>query len=147
MEPPSPQASGRSGLLFETASDDEGRSAPEKNPRYAAAEDVFPVNNPPKRRKDTVNAVTRANSENSKRRVQGKKPSSAANAAPPVSSTAAGPSSVSGMAVNPCQIESPHTQVGNDDFLDDRNVTDPDELYGENERALSNFIRLHPMLS
>jgi hypothetical protein len=32
-------------------------------------------------------------------------------------------------------------------LLDERTTTDPDELYSENERALSEFMRLHPMLS
>lgn len=33
------------------------------------------------------------------------------------------------------------------DLLDDRVVCDPDENYSENERALTQFLRLHPMLS
>jgi hypothetical protein len=33
------------------------------------------------------------------------------------------------------------------DLLDDREVGDADELYTDNEKALSEFIRLHPMLS
>jgi len=33
------------------------------------------------------------------------------------------------------------------DLLDDRDVADTDELYSENERALTQFIKLHPMLS
>lgn len=32
------------------------------------------------------------------------------------------------------------------DILDDRDVADVDELYSENELALSSFIKLHPML-
>lgn len=32
------------------------------------------------------------------------------------------------------------------DLLDDRDVADTDELYSENERALTKFIKLHPML-
>ena len=32
------------------------------------------------------------------------------------------------------------------DLLDDSQVVDPDELYSENERALSSFLKLHPML-
>jgi hypothetical protein len=33
------------------------------------------------------------------------------------------------------------------DLLDHRDVADTDELYDDNERALSKFIKLHPMLS
>jgi len=32
------------------------------------------------------------------------------------------------------------------ELLDDSHVVDPDELYSENERALSSFLKLHPML-
>ena len=35
---------------------------------------------------------------------------------------------------------------GDGDLLDDRDVADTDELYSENERALTQFIKLHPML-
>lgn len=31
-------------------------------------------------------------------------------------------------------------------ILDSRHVTDPDESYSENEKALSEFLKLHPML-
>lgn len=33
------------------------------------------------------------------------------------------------------------------DLLDSRNLADPDEAYSENERALQEFLKLHPMLS
>ena len=32
------------------------------------------------------------------------------------------------------------------DLLDDRVVCDPDENYSDNEKALTHFLRLHPML-
>jgi len=54
---------------------------------------------------------------------------------------------VLGMATNPLSIELPAKPMDDHEFLDSRQVADADELYGENERALSNFIKLHPMLS
>jgi hypothetical protein len=41
---------------------------------------------------------------------------------------------------------SPRPTPPDGDILDDRDVADVDELYSENERALSSFIKLHPML-
>jgi hypothetical protein len=75
--------------------------------------------------------------------VASTKPSDSAAAG---SSSSNAPAGVSGMAVNPCQIEAP-TVTDSNELLDDRKVADIDELYGENERALSNFMKLHPMLS
>jgi hypothetical protein len=74
------------------------------------------------------------------------KPTADDSAAAGSSSSSNAPSGVSGMAVNPCQIEAPAVTDSNE-LLDDRKVADIDELYGENERALSNFMKLHPMLS
>jgi hypothetical protein len=139
MEPPSPPLEGRSGVLFEDASD-KGYVA--TNDNKPSAVDVFPVNNPPKRRKDTVNSVSRANS-NAKQRSRS---FSSTDKVAKSSQPSVGQSSVSGMAVNPSPVERPPDADANMEFLDDRNVADLDELYGENERALSNFVRLHPML-
>jgi len=44
-------------------------------------------------------------------------------------------------------IERPMDEKCDTELLDARDVPDADELYSENERALSQFIRLHPMLS
>jgi hypothetical protein len=75
---------------------------------------------------------------------------SSASAASASATVAADPSapSASGIsnkapriAVNP-----PGVHAGSS-VLDDRDVVDSDELYMENERALNNFLKLHPMLS
>lgn len=119
------------GALFEAASDeDEGPSHQAAGGVPFAADEVYPVNNPPTKR-------PRLNE--SKRKAKGKVDKKAAPAKPTIDT-----SSIT--ASNPAQIEAPSGERG-DDLLDNRNVPDTDELYGENERALSNFIKLHPMLS
>ena len=149
----------RSGVLFEEDKDNNNQPTSEHHPRFNAVE-VFPCNKPPARRKR----------EDTTLRTQSKRPAARGTAAS--STTAAASSSItttaaaltaaastttttaatsalglcSGLACNPCQIETHNSSRGTD-LLDDQNVVDKDELYGENERALSNFIRLHPMLS
>ena len=159
MEPPSPPAEDvRSGVLFEDASDNEGPSTTDRRPNLSCV-DVFPVNKPPRRKRNSVDVPAIAGTgmagtgATSKRRVavagrtsvRATKPT-ADDPAVAGSSSSHAPAGVSGMAVNPCQIEAP-TVPDSNDLLDDRKVADIDELYGENERALSNFMKLHPMLS
>lgn len=160
MEPPSPSAEDvRSGVLFEDASDNEGPSTIDRRPNLSCVE-VFPVNKPPRRKRSSVEVPAIAcagmagTGATSKRRVavagrksvEATKPTTADDSAASGSSSSHAPAGVSGMAVNPCQIEAP-TVTDSNDLLDDRKVADIDELYGENERALSNFMKLHPMLS
>ena len=157
MEPPSPSAEDvRRGVLFEDASDNECPSTIDRRPNSSCVE-VFPVNKPPRRKRDSVEGHALAGSEitgtgaTSKRRVAVSERKSVASTKPRDSaavgsSSSNAPAGVSGMAVNPCQIEAPPVTDSNE-LLDDRKVADIDELYGENERALSNFMKLHPMLS
>jgi hypothetical protein len=157
MEPPSPSAEDvRSGVLFEDASDNEGPSTIDRHPNLSCVE-VFPVNKPPRRKRDSVEGHALSGAEitgtgaTSKRRVAVSERKSVASTKPSDSAAAGSsssnaPAGVSGMAVNPCQIEAP-TVTDSNELLDDRKVADIDELYGENERALSNFMKLHPMLS
>jgi len=158
MEPPSPPAEDvRSGVLFEDASDNEGPSTMDRRPNLSCV-DVFPVNKPPRRKRNSVDvpaagAGMAGTGAASKRRVAVAGRTSveatkhtADDSAVAGASSSHPPAGVSGMAVNPCQIEAP-TIPDSNDLLDDRKVADIDELYGENERALSNFMKLHPMLS
>ena len=122
----------RPGALYNNGSEDEdddvfldagvdvGRVAPHP-------EDVFPVNKPPKRRKGP-GAVGK------RKKTSG--------AAPTVSATPS--NGLAGMT--PASIDTAPKEERGDDLLDDRVMTDPDELYNDNERALSSFLRLHPML-
>lgn len=119
---------GRSGVLFDSNDgENDGEHTTDRQQRNNirfAPDDVFPVNKPPRK----------------KWRVGTTKSS----AAVPVVTSACG---VSGLAVNPCQL--PRAPVGErgTDLLDDRVMADIDEVYDDNEKALSEFIRLHPMLS
>lgn len=125
----------RSGVLFEDAEDNGPQSSIADRRTQFNSVDVFPVNKPPTRRKREAIVPTQ-----SKRTATCVKSASGSASVLESASTA-----TTGMASNPCQIEA-QTGTRGSDLLDDRNVADVDELYGENERALSNFIRLHPML-
>ena len=152
MEPPSPPAGrARSGVLFEDMSDNDEELASDRRCNASAFE-VFPVNKPPRRKRDTMARVYPSRTTVSKRRTteqQGSTSNADANhfstACHLESSCSHANSGVSGMAVNAQQIETP-SGTSTSDLLDDRLVTDPDELYGENERALNGFMKLHPML-
>jgi len=118
----------RSGVLFDSKGGekevDYQADRQQRTHIRFAPDDVFPVNKPPRK----------------KWRVGTTKP----RAAVPV---VAGASGVSGLAVNPCQLPRAPAGERGTDLLDDRVMADVDEVYDDNEKALSEFIRLHPMLS
>ena len=88
---------------------------------------IFPANNPPSRRRPPP-----AISGSTKKRKT-------STAAVPNLSTAAAPAAAASI---PTRDTSQPTEL-----LDDRDLADPDEQYNDNERALTHFLRLHPMLS
>ena len=123
----------KNGVLFDHLSEAEDAAAQQHS---HAPDNVFPVNKPPKRRARATGpqAKKRSKPKNGKAKVV--TPSSTENAG------------TSGLALNPTQLTSPPEphERGND-LLDDRVIADPDEIYDENEKALSSFVKLHPMLS
>ena len=113
--------------------------APVARPRAGAANAgaIFSVRNPPTKRKPPP-APTETTRQGKAKKPKGPKRQSQLTYTPkPTSSTPAADSA----------LERPSRQPRPPDLLDDDVVVDPDELYSENERALSDFIRLHPMLS
>jgi len=128
----------RSGVLFSGTAgvcEDEtpGRRA---SLRLQATDDqIFPVNKPPNQ-KWRVGTTRTAQGRQTPKTPKKPTPLNGATEA----------SGVAGMAINPCQLPRPIGSRGTD-LLDDRIVADIDELYDENEKALSSFVRLHPMLS
>lgn len=89
-----------------------------------------------------ASTIFRANKPPTKRRAPpaptSKKRSKAAATAAATTSSAA-----------PAAMATIRTQekLAPSELLDDRDVADPDEQYTDNERALTQFMRLHPMLS
>jgi hypothetical protein len=90
---------------------------------------IFAVNKPPSKRCAPPAISGSAAPAKNRRRPNGAAPNPAAAATPAANSA----------------IEAP-SGAASSDLLDDRVVVDPDENYSENERALTHFIRLHPML-
>lgn len=142
-----PLSSERSGVLFDNLSGDEGATATDRMQRFVP-DDVFPVNKPPPRRNGPAK---RPRGSGGVARTTKKQPNGVSSASTSSSSTATaeavatGTSGVSGTAVNQYQLPTPPGDPG-PDLLDDRVVADADEVYDDNERALSEFIRMHPML-
>jgi hypothetical protein len=114
-------------------SDDEADGAPAGDSRgsrqaaaASAAFEIFPASAPPSRRR-----APPAPSGGGKKRKNAQTAQ--------INTSAAAPAAA---ATIPTRDTSQPT-----DLLDDRDVADPDEQYTDNERALTHFLRLHPMLS
>ena len=143
-----PLPSERSGVLFDNLSGDEEATTATDRMQRIVPDDVFPVNKPPSRKKDRVDAPVAKRPRGDTARATKKQPnkgvaggSSTATAATETS----GMSGVAGTAANPHQLMRAPGAPGSD-LLDDRVMADADEVYDDNERALSEFIRMHPML-
>ena len=136
--PQAPAVNARNGILFAAPSLDTGAVIPKR--RQVSGDGIFPVKSSAKKqRKGKVGSAHAA----------GAASSSAAPAAPKSAAptaTASAVSSVCGTAPNPHQIHQQEGERGTE-LLDDRVCPDFDETFGENEKALTEFIRLHPMLS
>lgn len=111
-------------------SDEEGGTARTAQPLPPPTNDaIFPVNAPPPSKRK------------GKQPAKDPKRSKSTNATPPTTST-------SSFVENPCAIErAPRADAQTNDLLDDAETADLDENYSQNEIALSNFLKLHPMLS
>ena len=107
---------------------------------------------PKRRSKHGVGEIFKANKPPTKRRpppAPEQNTSSAAKARRKASSSGNQTQNTPGSGASPAvftRIEKKDVTTPSD-LLDDRIVADPDENYNENERALSSFLRLHPMLS
>jgi hypothetical protein len=107
---------------------------------------------PKRRSKHGVGEIFKANKPPTKRRpppAPEQSTSSAAKARRKASSSGNQTQNTPGSGASPAvftRIEKKDVTTLSD-LLDDRIVADPDENYNENERALSSFLRLHPMLS
>jgi len=108
------------------------RSAPLASARPAG--EIFAVTNPPSKRLPPPP-------------VSGKAAGKRRNTNLPVTTVRAGTSSSKVSPAANYQVERPDKRARGNDLLDARVALDPDENYNENERALTEFIRLHPMLS
>lgn len=135
-EPTAP--SERSGVLFNQVAGEDETDA-DRMQKFVP-DDVFPVNKPPRKRERADGPIAKR----SRGGAETSKPSKKATVA--TAETAATAAGVAGTALNPCQLPRPPGEPSAD-LLDDRAVADVDEIYDDNERALSEFIRLHPMLS
>jgi len=138
----------RGGVLFDNLSgDEEATTATDRMQRFVP-DDVFPVNRPPSRKKDRVDAPVAKRPRGDTARTTKKPPKGVASGSSNQTTAATetcGTSGVAGAAPNPYQLARPPGAPGSD-LLDDRVVGDADEVYDDNERALSEFIRMHPML-
>jgi len=107
--------------------------------------DIFPANKPPEK-KQRVLVRGRKHADASSYSVQsnGGRGSSSASAA---SAHTAEVDEVTSSARAKSKRVERSSYEKPAELLDSRDVPDADELYTENERALSQFIRLHPMLS
>ena len=108
------------------------RSAPLASARPAG--EIFAVTKPPSKRLPPPP-------------VSGKAAGKRRNTNLPVTTVRAGTSSSKVSPAANYQVERPDKRARGNDLLDARVALDPDENYNENERALTEFIRLHPMLS
>jgi len=106
--------------------------------------DIFPANKPPEK-KQRVLVRGRKHADASSYSVQsnGGRGSSSASAA---SAHTAEVDEVTSSARAKSKRVERSSYEKPAELLDSRDVPDADELYTENERALSQFIRLHPML-
>lgn len=151
-----PLSSERSGVLFDNLSGGDEAAVTDRMQRFVP-DDVFPVNKPPprKNKKERVNGpvakrprgsgdVARATKKQSKG-VAAASASASSYGTTTSEAVATGKSGVAGTAANPCQLPCPPVGPG-PHLLDDRVVADTDEVYDDNEMALSEFIRMHPML-
>ena len=139
--PQAPAVNARNGILFAAPSFDTDAVIPKR--RQVSGDGIFPVRkaSAKKQRKGKVESAHASGASSSSAAPTAPK---SANAAP--TATASAVSAVCGTAPNPHQIHRQEGERGTE-LLDDRVCPDLDETYGSNEKALTEFIRLHPMLS
>lgn len=138
--PRAPPVNARGGILFAAQTGTDDVVVPKR--RQISGDGIFKCNQPPKKQRK-AKAAPAGPSSAAAVPTAPVAPKSA-NAAP--TATANAVSAVCGTAPNPHQLRRQEGERG-DDLLDDRVCPDPDETFGENEKALTEFIRLHPMLS
>jgi len=127
--------------------DDYACSSAHSGAVHSAPIDIFPVNRPPSKK----NASTSAQRGNKRRLGSVGAPSTSndnggGGGGGDGDDTEGGAGSTT-KCINPPSVKKEAVGERGNDLLDHRPMPDADELFSENENALSNFIRLHPQLS